>query len=333
MLWDVFISHAHEDKDDVARPLAKLLQDNGFRVWIDEAELTLGDSLRQKIDEGLSQSRFGIVILSESFFAKKWPQSELNALWSREDGTNKVVLPVWHKINRDIIASTSPLLADKLAVSTDDGIEAVVSAIIKVAGGTREVTSQQLATRYAKDFEFPLDLLIQAKASIHKLSNDQVWMNLRSQNDMRSKTVWMGTDAEDLVTILYNLYAPLAAFHQMSYALERTLTTFSRYSQLRFAFLESAYYALTNESQLATSGERIDYTPRVSQWRLKRQNTPSRYWWQGLSEERFEKAKAYFIRHPKTGFPDMVDIAAFRQIYTVAYNSGGAQPTRPWIAR
>ena len=246
MLWDVFISHAHEDKADVARPLARLLQEQGLRVWIDETELTIGASLPQKIDEGLAQSRFGIVILSESFFAKRWPQNELNALWSREDGARKVVLPVWHRINRDMVAAISPLLADKLAVSTDNGLEPVIAEILKVAGGAREVTAQQLVSRYAEDFEFPISLLLKARTAIGSLSNDQTWAALVPKRDMTSSTVWMGTESPDLITILYDLYIPLMAFHQMSYALARSLSTFTRYSQLRFAILESAFYALTN---------------------------------------------------------------------------------------
>jgi len=62
--YDVFISHASEDKDDVVRPLAHALQDGGLKVWYDEFELKIGDSLRRKIDSGLAKSRFGIVALS-----------------------------------------------------------------------------------------------------------------------------------------------------------------------------------------------------------------------------------------------------------------------------
>jgi hypothetical protein len=62
-------------------------------VWLDDCELTLGDSLRRSIDQGLAQSRFGVVILSPNFFAKEWPQKELDALVSREDGGQKVILP------------------------------------------------------------------------------------------------------------------------------------------------------------------------------------------------------------------------------------------------
>jgi hypothetical protein len=45
-MWDVFISHANEDKDDIARPLAEKLKALGLKVWFDEYSLKLGDSLR-----------------------------------------------------------------------------------------------------------------------------------------------------------------------------------------------------------------------------------------------------------------------------------------------
>ena len=125
MNWDVFISHASEDKETVARPLAVALTDMGIRVWLDDYELTIGDSLRRSIDRGLSSSRFGVVVLSQSFFAKEWPNKELDGLAAREDGLKKILLPVWHKVSRDDICRFSPLLADRLAVSTDGGISAV----------------------------------------------------------------------------------------------------------------------------------------------------------------------------------------------------------------
>jgi hypothetical protein len=72
--WDMFISHASEDKESFVRPLASALKNTGLLVWFDETALTVGDSLRGKIDEGLAQSRYGIVVLSPNFFAKRWPQ-------------------------------------------------------------------------------------------------------------------------------------------------------------------------------------------------------------------------------------------------------------------
>ena len=62
--YDFFISHASEDKDDIVRSLADSLKESGFEVWYDEFELKIGDSLRKKIDAGLTNSRFGIVIIS-----------------------------------------------------------------------------------------------------------------------------------------------------------------------------------------------------------------------------------------------------------------------------
>ena len=77
--YDAFVSHAGEDKAEVARPLAEALRELGLAVWYDEFELRIGDNLRRKIDAGIANSRFGIVILSEHFFAGQWPQYELTA--------------------------------------------------------------------------------------------------------------------------------------------------------------------------------------------------------------------------------------------------------------
>jgi hypothetical protein len=128
--WDVFISHASEDKESIAHPLALALKDRGLQVWYDEFTLTLGDSLRASIDRGLAQSRFGVVILSNHFFAKHWPQQELNGLAAIEVGGRKVILPVWHGVTYEDVVRYSPMLADKKAVSTAEGIDRVVTAIL-----------------------------------------------------------------------------------------------------------------------------------------------------------------------------------------------------------
>ncbi|MBN1618480.1 TIR domain-containing protein [Candidatus Dojkabacteria bacterium] len=131
-MWDIFISHATEDKENVARPLAKALSEKGLKVWYDELTLTLGDSLHQSIERGLTESRYGVVILSPSFFAKKWTQRELNGLTSREITRDKVILPIWHNITREQIEEFSPVLADKFGVSTDQGLNIVIQKILEV---------------------------------------------------------------------------------------------------------------------------------------------------------------------------------------------------------
>ena len=109
MLHNVFICHASEDKDDFVRPLAEILKTHHLDVWYDEFTLIVGDSLREAIDRGLANSKFGIVVLSPHFFRKRWPQRELNGLVAREIAEGRrVVLPVWHCIDRDAIIRHSP---------------------------------------------------------------------------------------------------------------------------------------------------------------------------------------------------------------------------------
>ncbi|GAK61062.1 hypothetical protein U27_00960 [Candidatus Vecturithrix granuli] len=60
--WDLFISHASEDNEEVALPLAELLEKYGVRVWLDQKEIRLGDSIPAKINQGLSKLRVGLVI-------------------------------------------------------------------------------------------------------------------------------------------------------------------------------------------------------------------------------------------------------------------------------
>lgn len=116
--FDVFISHASEDKDDVVRPLANALKGEGLRVWYDEFELRIGSSLRQTIDRGIARSRFGVVVLSGSFFSKGWPAYELDGLVTRTVSGEQVLLPVWHDVTKQQVMDFSPSLADKLARST-----------------------------------------------------------------------------------------------------------------------------------------------------------------------------------------------------------------------
>lgn len=127
--WDVFISHASEDKEEIAHSIAEALKERGFSVWYDEFALKLGDSLRESINRGLAESRFGVVILSKHFFSKHWPNQELNGLAAIEVGGEKVILPVWHGVTHADVVTYSPILADRKAVSSRDGLEKVVAAI------------------------------------------------------------------------------------------------------------------------------------------------------------------------------------------------------------
>jgi hypothetical protein len=109
-----------------------------LRVWFDECQLTLGDSLRRNIDRGLIESCFGVVILSPAFFTKEWPNKELDGLVTREDGRGKVILPIWHKVTAIDIGRFSPILADKLAISTNRGLAVVANSILHAVNNSED---------------------------------------------------------------------------------------------------------------------------------------------------------------------------------------------------
>lgn len=115
---DVFISHASEDKDDFVRPLADALIAQGLNVWYDEMTLRIGDSLRQKIDKGLANSKVGLVVLSPSFIKKGWTNYELDGIVTRTVSGEQVLLPIWHNITKQQVVDFSPSIADKVARST-----------------------------------------------------------------------------------------------------------------------------------------------------------------------------------------------------------------------
>ena len=71
-------------------------------------------------------------MLSKAFFAKDWPQRELDGLVSLEIGGRKVILPIWHGVTKADVAKFSPLLADRVAASSAEGMDSVVGKILKV---------------------------------------------------------------------------------------------------------------------------------------------------------------------------------------------------------
>jgi len=134
--YDVFISHASEDKDEIVRPLAYALRKEGLKVWYDEFELKIGDSLRRKIDMGLSRSKFGIVVLSNNFIKKGWTNYELDGIITKANTGEQVVLPIWHNITKKEVIAFSPSLADKLARNTSSyTVEEIATEIAELIRG------------------------------------------------------------------------------------------------------------------------------------------------------------------------------------------------------
>lgn len=137
--YDVFISHASEDKDEVVRPLANALQSRGLKVWYDEFELRIGDSLRRKIDKGLANSHFGIVVLSRDFIRKGWTNYELDGIITKANTGEQIMLPIWHNITKQEVVDYSPSLADKVARNTSSStIEEIANEIAELIKSKRQ---------------------------------------------------------------------------------------------------------------------------------------------------------------------------------------------------
>ncbi len=116
--WDVFISHASEDKayvDELQRTLVAV----GLQVWVDKGVLRWGDRLRSRIDDGLKRSRFVIVVLSKAFLGmKKWTEYELDSAFALETVNEKRILPLWHGITHEELMQYSPGLSDRLGLDS-----------------------------------------------------------------------------------------------------------------------------------------------------------------------------------------------------------------------
>jgi len=135
---DVFLCHASEDKPTYLRPLIKALDKAGITYWYDEAEITWGDSITQKVNYGLTISRYVIVLISESFLSKNWPKRELNAALNLEAASGEIrVLPILANSSlRRKLEEDFPLISDKLYLIWDNPDHVVAELQKRLGKGT-----------------------------------------------------------------------------------------------------------------------------------------------------------------------------------------------------
>lgn len=133
MKWDLFISHASEDKKSFVKEFANRISSVGVNVWYDEFTIKAGDSISKTLDQGLINSKYGVIVISKPFINKGWTDYELRAFLNREIGYKKVILPIWHNISKEEVQNFSPFLADKFALNTQTStLEEIVYKIIEV---------------------------------------------------------------------------------------------------------------------------------------------------------------------------------------------------------
>ena len=118
-LRDVFLCHAWDDRNDVAKELHDLLESKGVSVWFSEKDVLLGSPLLREIDKGLAKSRVGIVLVTPSFLKRIQGEGiadkELSALLARD-----LLVPIVHNTTFENLREVSPLLGSRSGLSTEE---------------------------------------------------------------------------------------------------------------------------------------------------------------------------------------------------------------------
>ena len=158
-LKDVFICHASEDKPEIIKPLVDVFKREGISYWYDEAEIKWGDSIIEKVNEGLRVSRYVIVVISKSFLSKNWPKRELNSALNIEASTGKVrVLPLvvgTDKVRNEIFLRY-PLLNDKFYLTWENGIKKIVGALKDCLGRANKISKDDNLVIEKPDYDIPI---------------------------------------------------------------------------------------------------------------------------------------------------------------------------------
>lgn len=120
--YDVFVSHANDNKQSFVDSLFDGLGRLRINIWYDSSEIDWGDNLKDKIMEGLEKCRFGIVVLSPEFIGRKWTEKELLELLNRQNERHeKVVLPLLYNLTVEQMVAKYPALSSiKARVITAD---------------------------------------------------------------------------------------------------------------------------------------------------------------------------------------------------------------------
>ncbi|MFQ5788460.1 MAG: TIR domain-containing protein [Thermodesulfobacteriota bacterium] len=195
---DIFLCHASEDKHDIVKPLVIACEEAGISYWYDEAEIKWGDSIPQKVNEGLEKSRYVVVILSESFIKKNWPERELNSQLNIEASTGEVrVLPLLSgtdKTKKNILSKYS-ILNDKNYLTWDNNASHIIDAL-KARLGKTDISIKQTKTESQNnDFDIPLpkirkkftqrdkDKFLKSSFALLRTYFQKALSNLQTQND------------------------------------------------------------------------------------------------------------------------------------------------------
>lgn len=121
----VFISHSSVDKPLVDKLVAEI-SSIGVKVWYDKFDITLGDSVPGKINEGLSKAKYFIIVLSNASINSKWVQEELNAALMKQINMNGTfILPI--KIGE---CEIPPLLSHRKYLNLEENYHTAIEELL-----------------------------------------------------------------------------------------------------------------------------------------------------------------------------------------------------------
>ena len=125
-VFDVFISHASEDKETVARPVYEACRAVGVAAFLDDKYIKWGDSLTEKINHALGRSRLVLAVMSAYSLGKTWPALEVNAALAREIAGRQKVLPL---VVQPVDLSSVPLIFHKLYVEWEGDASSIAERL------------------------------------------------------------------------------------------------------------------------------------------------------------------------------------------------------------
>lgn len=241
--YDIFISHASEDKDYIVRPLAILFERLGVRVWYDEFSLKLGDSLTAAIDKGLQESKYGLLILSKSFLRKNWPDYEYRSLMTREIDGERVILPLWYDVTKEDIKGYSLYLADIKALPISlHNYRIIIPSILRVVRPDiwQEMRMRGVLRKAVAESASKVVDISEIKQSTSKQSK------LTKQQLVRSKAVYYGIGRH-----LNKTFDDYVSEYELDIVPERELQTWE--------IMNACYLEMIDRHPQASLGELKEY--------------------------------------------------------------------------
>ena len=166
----IFLSHATEDKKDFVRPLAEELQRH-CHIWYDEYSLPFGASIFHSISAGLRDCDFGVVVLTTSFFTKKWTRDEIAGLFALEKPGRPRIIPIWRGVTKEDVERFSPILVDRLSIDGTKEIAEVVRCISSAVGDAGSGSPFVYQPNMAGTSKDPRVLLAELGARVTEHSN------------------------------------------------------------------------------------------------------------------------------------------------------------------